>query len=131
MSAYDPEALEKARVILPNITYCATPYEAAQGADAVLLVTEWDEFREIDWNRLKNVVEHPLIVDGRNMFDAKDVTSHGFHYIGIGQPPLVSAATALTSSGVSTSYRKRFPSSSARQQKSAFDSDDFDNRFQN
>jgi UDP-glucose/GDP-mannose dehydrogenase family, UDP binding domain len=54
-------------------------YEAAQSADAVLLVTEWQEFREIDWNRLRSVVEHPLIVDGRNIFDAKDVTSKAFY----------------------------------------------------
>jgi UDPglucose 6-dehydrogenase len=106
VSAYDPEAIEKAKGILPNIDYCANPYEAAQGADAVLLVTEWQEFREIDWNRLRSVVEHPLIVDGRNMFDARDVRNHGFHYIGIGQPPLVSAPTVLTLDGASSSYQR-------------------------
>ncbi len=105
VSAYDPQAVEKAKVVLPNIDYCANPYEAAENADAVLLVTEWEEFCEIDWNRLKSVVEHPLIVDGRNMFNAKDVRNHGFHYVGIGQPPLESAPTALKPDDASPSYQ--------------------------
>ena len=54
VSAYDPEANEKARAVLPDVRYCADPYEAAQGAEAVLLVTEWDEFRRIDWERLQS-----------------------------------------------------------------------------
>jgi UDPglucose 6-dehydrogenase len=88
ISAYDPQATEKARELLPGITYCADPYEAADGADAVLVVTEWDEFRNVDWKRLRAVVEHPLIVDGRNALDPREVTRHGFHYVSVGRPPL-------------------------------------------
>src|SRR5579863_3975213 len=66
VSAYDPEAIERAKAVLPDVNYCADPYEAAQSADAVLIVTEWDEFRQIDWGRLSAVVERPLIVDCRN-----------------------------------------------------------------
>ena len=66
--AYDPKATEKAKAVLPNITYCADPYEAAAGADAILVVTEWDEFRRMDWKRLLSRVEQPLVIDGRNMF---------------------------------------------------------------
>ena len=87
VSAYDPEATEKARAALPSITYCTDPYQTAQGADAVLIVTEWDEFREIDWARIRKVIERPLILDGRNMLNATEVTGHGFQYVSIGRPP--------------------------------------------
>ena len=87
ISAYDPEASEKARELLPAINYCKDPYEAAQSADAILIVTEWDEFRTIDWQRLASVVERRLIIDGRNMFNTLDVTAHGFQYVSIGRPP--------------------------------------------
>jgi len=87
VSAYDPQAKEKARDVLPDIRYCADPYEAAQGAAAILIVTEWDEFRQVDWKRVRSVVEHPLIVDGRNMLDSNEVIRHGFHYMSVGRPP--------------------------------------------
>ena len=90
VSAYDPEASEKARELLRPINYCKDPYEAAKSADAILIVTEWDEFRAIDWRRLASVVEHRLIIDGRNMFNTTDVTAHGFHYVSIGRLPGVS-----------------------------------------
>jgi UDPglucose 6-dehydrogenase len=82
--AYDPEAAEKAKVLLPDVTYCADAYQAAEGADAVVLLTEWEEFRKIDWNRLATLVERPLIIDGRNALPSQEVAAHGFHYIGIG-----------------------------------------------
>jgi UDPglucose 6-dehydrogenase len=87
ISAYDPEAAEKAREVLPGINYCANPYEAAEGADAILIVTEWAEFRDINWSRVASIVERPLILDGRNMLKAEDVTRHGFHYVSIGRSP--------------------------------------------
>jgi UDPglucose 6-dehydrogenase len=87
INAYDPQATGKARELLPSINYCADPYEAADGADAILIVTEWDEFRDVDWVRILSLVEHPLIVDGRNMLDSRDVTRHGFHYVSVGRPP--------------------------------------------
>jgi UDPglucose 6-dehydrogenase len=86
VSAYDPQAREKARAVLPDVHYCADPYEAAQHADAVLITTEWEEFHRIDWDRLKKLMERPLIVDGRNMLEQADLTAHGFHYISIGRP---------------------------------------------
>lgn len=86
VNAYDPQATEKARESLPRINYCNDPYEAAEGADAILIVTEWDEFRDVDWKLLRSVVGHPLIVDGRNMLDSKEVTRHGFHYVSVGRP---------------------------------------------
>jgi UDPglucose 6-dehydrogenase len=86
--AYDPEAMEKAKSVLSEITYCSNPYEAAQGADAIVLVTEWDEFRELDWDRLRSAVERPLVVDGRNMFDPAEMTRRGFHYVSVGRLPM-------------------------------------------
>jgi UDPglucose 6-dehydrogenase len=86
VNAYDPEATEKANAVLPNINYCANPYQAAHGADAVLIVTEWEEFRAIDWHRLATVVERQLIIDGRNVFEPTEITRHGFQYISIGRP---------------------------------------------
>ena len=86
--AYDPEAMEKAKPALPAITYCSDPYEAAEGADAIVIVTEWDEFRLVDWHRLRSVVERPLVVDGRNMLDAGEMARRGFHYISVGRPPM-------------------------------------------
>jgi UDPglucose 6-dehydrogenase len=88
VSAYDPEAMEKARILFPTVNYCTDPYQAAESADAILVVTEWDQFREIAWGRLRNIVERPLIVDGRNMLDPAEVTSHGFSYIGTGVLPV-------------------------------------------
>jgi UDPglucose 6-dehydrogenase len=87
VSAYDPQAVEKSKAVLPTVRYSENPYDAAQGADAVLIVTEWEEFRHIDWARLKSRMERPLIVDGRNMLEATHVTSCGFHYVSIGRGP--------------------------------------------
>jgi UDPglucose 6-dehydrogenase len=84
--AYDPQAVEKTRTLLPNITYCADPYEAAEGTDAILIATEWDEFRQMNWERLRSSVERPLIVDGRNMLEVSALTRCGFHYLSVGRP---------------------------------------------
>jgi UDPglucose 6-dehydrogenase len=86
VQAYDPEAAEKAAQELPGITCCASPYDAANGVDAILILTEWDEFRNMDWERVAQHVEHPLVVDGRNVFQPEDITRHGFHYVSIGRP---------------------------------------------
>ena len=83
--AYDPEATEKARAAVPEITYCADAYQAAEGADAILIVTEWDEFRQIDWNRLLSTVEQPLVIDGRNVFNPEEISGKGFRYVSMGR----------------------------------------------
>src|SRR5271163_201880 len=101
IQAYDPEAMEKAQKEIPDVTYCPDPYEAAKGTDAVLLLTEWEEFRQIDWSRLATLVERPLIIDGRNTLSREDVVSNGFHYIGIGG---ISAAPQLATSLTATSH---------------------------
>ncbi len=85
--AYDPQAMQRAKDELPDITYCLTHYEAAQKADAILVLTEWDEFRNPDWGMLANTVAHPLLIDGRNLYSADEVTAHGFEYVCIGKEP--------------------------------------------
>jgi UDPglucose 6-dehydrogenase len=85
VSAYDPEAMGKARAIVPGIHYAADAYQAAERADAILLVTEWEEFGKMDWTRLKQTVQCPLVIDGRNMFKPAELVSHGFRYVSIGR----------------------------------------------
>src|SRR6266436_4752824 len=69
--AYDPKAMEKAKEILPGIEYCDSAYAAATGADALVVCTEWDEFRQLDLEKLRAVMAQPIMVDGRNLFDPK------------------------------------------------------------
>lgn len=85
VQAYDPQATEKAKRDIPEIQYCSSAYEAAENAEAILLLTEWDEFNEIDWSRIFQIVARPLIIDGRNMLSAQEVTSEGFDYVSIGR----------------------------------------------
>jgi len=84
IQAYDPEAMDKARKEIPEVAYCQDVYEAARGAEAIVLLTEWEEFRKVDWTHLSTVVERALIIDGRNTLSRDDVTTHGFQYVGIG-----------------------------------------------
>jgi UDPglucose 6-dehydrogenase len=82
--AYDPEAIETAKAVLPSITYCSDAYQAAEGADAIVLLTEWEEFRKLEWSRISTSVERRLVIDGRNALSGQEVASHGFEYIGVG-----------------------------------------------
>jgi UDPglucose 6-dehydrogenase len=82
---YDPQAMEKARQELNDIIFCKDAYEAAKGCDALVIATEWDEFRRLDLSRLKNAMENPMIFDGRNLFDPDHMTSLGFTYQSIGR----------------------------------------------
>ncbi len=83
--AYDPKAMEKAREYLPDIEYAPDPYAAATGADALIICTEWDEFRQLDLARLKAVMAHPTILDGRNVFEPRQVKAMGFTYRSVGR----------------------------------------------
>ena len=84
VQAYDPQAMPNAKRQLPDVAYCEDPYQAAEGVEAILVLTEWEEFRQVDWTRLSGLVERPLVVDGRNTLPRKEVAAHGFHYVGIG-----------------------------------------------
>jgi UDPglucose 6-dehydrogenase len=84
--AYDPQAMQKAKDELPEITYCLSPQEAARNADAILILTEWAEFRRPDWANLAKTVAHPLVIDGRNLYPPDELAAHGFQYVCIGKP---------------------------------------------
>jgi len=83
--AYDPAAMEGARVKLPEVEYMPNAYDVAAGADAVVLVTEWNEFRHLDLARLKSSMRRPVIIDGRNIYDPVVMRGLGFTYRGIGR----------------------------------------------
>ena len=78
--AYDPEAMERAKAVLPQIEYARTPYEAAEGSEALLIATEWEEFKTLDWDRVRNTMDRPLIIDGRNILSPQVMTARGFEY---------------------------------------------------
>jgi UDPglucose 6-dehydrogenase len=83
--AYDPAAMEGARVKLPEVEYMKDAYGVAAGADALVVVTEWNEFRHLDMARLKASMRRPVVVDGRNIYDPVVMRGHGFTYRGIGR----------------------------------------------
>jgi UDPglucose 6-dehydrogenase len=83
--AHDPEGTEQARALMPDLTYCADPYEAATGADAVVIVTEWDAFRAIDLKRLKAAMAGDVLVDLRNIYRREAAAAAGFAYTAIGR----------------------------------------------
>ncbi len=84
--AYDPQAMPKAARELPGVKLCRSPYEAAKGADAALLLTEWREFADLDLARLRRAMAHPTLLDGRNQFDPAKLREAGFTYRSIGRP---------------------------------------------
>jgi len=93
--AYDPVASEEARRIFgerPDFTICKSAYEAAEGADALAIVTEWQEFRSPDFDRLRQIMKAPLIFDGRNIYDPAILSRFGFTYYGIGRGRSLNAA---------------------------------------
>lgn len=84
--AFDPIAMDEARRKIGNkITYCNNIYEAAEGADAIALATEWKQFRLPDWNAIRKTMRGNLIVDGRNIYDQNELADKGFRYTGIGK----------------------------------------------
>jgi len=83
--AYDPEAMENARRVFPQITYAATPYEAVEGAHAVMVMTEWDVFRNLDFQRVRSLMVEPVVVDCRNIYDMENLRQLGFKISGVGR----------------------------------------------
>ena len=85
--AYDPAAMERAKEVLRSgVEYAAGPYEAATGADALLILTEWEEFASLDLDRLRKSLKYPIVIDGRNLFDPATMTTHGLSYYSVGRP---------------------------------------------
>jgi UDPglucose 6-dehydrogenase len=88
VTAYDPAAMERAKLQLPpsgKMSYASSMYEAAEGADAVLILTDWKEFSTIDLARLNQVVRFPIVIDGRNLYTTQRMKDHGFTYVSVGR----------------------------------------------
>ncbi|GBC90176.1 UDP-glucose 6-dehydrogenase TuaD [bacterium HR14] len=83
--AYDPVAMPNMQALYPHITYCRNAYEVAEGADALALVTEWNEFKQLNFERIKSLMRQPNLFDGRNLYDPQRMRKLGFYYYGIGR----------------------------------------------
>jgi UDPglucose 6-dehydrogenase len=87
VKVYDPVAMDEAKKVLngSSIQYCSNSYEVAEGADALVFVTEWNQFRKLDMEKMKDLLKNPIIVDLRNIYDPQTMRSMGFTYIGVGR----------------------------------------------
>jgi UDPglucose 6-dehydrogenase len=89
VQGFDPQAMKASKEVIPNLILCENPYEVAQGADALLLATEWNAFKSLDFNKIKTNMKGNIILDGRNIWDRYELHKMGFNYIGIGVPIVV------------------------------------------
>jgi UDPglucose 6-dehydrogenase len=92
IAAYDPAASERAAAEMPasnKLSYVDSAYDAADGADALLILTDWDEFRNLDMVKMRSAMHHPIVVDGRNLFEPKKMQQLGFTYLSVGRPEAV------------------------------------------
>src|SRR5215510_1111847 len=85
--AYDPESMQQARGELPDVQYCEDAYSCAKGADALVIVTEWVQYRAMDLDRLKEAMAQPVVVDLRNVYRPDEMEAYGFTYESVGRPP--------------------------------------------
>jgi len=83
--AFDPVAMDKARAVLEDVTFFEDPYKAIKNCDALVVITEWDEFRNLDMRAVKVLLKQPIVVDGRNIYDPGEMKELGFTYLGIGR----------------------------------------------
>jgi UDPglucose 6-dehydrogenase len=85
ITAYDPEGMEQAKPLMPAVVMAESPYAAIEGADAVVIVTEWNAFRALDLGRIKELAKAPVLVDLRNIYRPEDMRAAGFTYISVGR----------------------------------------------
>src|SRR6516225_2632684 len=83
--AFDPAGMEEAKLVLPDVTYCDGPYSCADGADGLVIVTEWEQFRALDLEQVKQQMACPIMIDLRNIYSDDDIDRHGFFYVGLGR----------------------------------------------
>ncbi len=84
--AYDPAAMDEARHALPGIEYAEDAYDAARGCDALVIATEWNQFRNLDWDRMRTALRTPAVIDLRNVYDPRHMRDLGFRYASVGRP---------------------------------------------
>lgn len=85
VKSYDPQAMENVAKISPKTILCENPYQVAEGADALILATQWNEFKQLDFARIHTMMNKPIVLDGRNLWDADTLRALGFKYIGVGR----------------------------------------------
>ena len=86
VKAFDPVAMDNARGMLPEaVQYCEDSYDAAEGADAMIIVTEWNQFRSLDMERVRSSLKQPVVIDLRNLYDPKRMKDQGFRYSSVGR----------------------------------------------
>jgi UDPglucose 6-dehydrogenase len=85
VQAYDPQAMDAVRKELPELTLCSDAYQACRGAEALVIVTEWNQFRMLDLERVKTLLARPVIVDLRNIYDPAPMRAAGFEYVCVGR----------------------------------------------
>ena len=83
---FDPVGMPQARKILENVTFCDSAYDCAKGAHALVIVTEWEQFRALDLPKMASIMASSVIVDLRNIYSPEEVMRNGFHYCGVGRP---------------------------------------------
>jgi UDPglucose 6-dehydrogenase len=87
MVVYDPAAMERAKTVLgSSVRYASSAYDACHGAHALLVLTDWQEFAQLDLAQIRNALRHPIVIDGRNIFPCEDMRAAGFHYYSVGRP---------------------------------------------
>lgn len=85
LKVYDPQAMGKVRQLFADVEYCQDPYQVAEGSEALVLCTEWEEFKTLDFKKIKTLMATPLIFDGRNVLNQIELTALGFRYVGVGR----------------------------------------------
>jgi len=85
ISAFDPKAMNTAATALKDVAYKKDAYEVSQDADLIIILTEWNEFRELNFPKIKNIMKSPNIIDGRNLYDPQTMKAKGFNYMGVGR----------------------------------------------
>ncbi len=104
VTACDPAALERTRAIFQErVKFVDDPYDAAAGADALLILTDWEEFANLDLGRLRELLRYPVIIDGRNLYDPQEMAEHGFIYSSVGRRDVLPARPALAPKPAATS----------------------------
>ncbi len=89
---FDPAGMDQAKAVLKDVTYCEGAYDCVDGADALVIATEWEQFRALDLDRVHDVMACPVVVDLRNIYHPEDMIRHGFAYACVGRPPATAAS---------------------------------------
>ncbi|MEK9969602.1 MAG: UDP binding domain-containing protein, partial [Ferrovibrio sp.] len=84
--AYDPAGMHEAKKLLKDVVWCGDGYDAASGADVLVIITEWNQFRALDLDRLKTLLRQPVLVDLRNIYKPQEMQQAGFRYYSVGRP---------------------------------------------